>query len=339
MKRVAIIGQRGLVGQKLFQRMCAEQDFKQCQPVFFSASQPGYPAPPMSAEHALQDANDLTALAQCDIILTTQGSDYTQAIYQPLRRRGWSGVWLDAASALRYESGSTLVLDLLNADAIHTALTQPNPCLVGANCTVSLLLMATAALWQQDCIKWMHCSTYQAVSGAGGQAVETLVQESTSQFTNTQYAYNVLPWVGDEAAFGQSQEEWKGAIEGQLLLGRSEPLPLSYLCTRVPVLQCHSQSIIFKTQTPIKSREMADLIASSSPWTRIVPNKSKQTLDLLTPQAVTNSLNIHVGRLMRLPHDPLLWQCFTVGDQLLWGAAEPLRRALRIFIKMVDRGG
>ena len=330
MKRVGIIGQRGLVGQKLFQRMCAEQDFAHCEPVFFSASQPNQLAPPMSSMPTLQDAYDLILLASCDIILTTQGSDYTQTVYQPLRDLGWTGTWLDAASALRYESGSTLVLDPLNASAIQQALVEPNPCLVGANCTVSLLLLATASLWQQNVIEWMHCNTYQAVSGAGGQALETLIQESAGQLTNTHYAYNILPWIDAEATEGQSREEWKGAIEGQQLLSCAKPLPLSYLCVRVPILQCHSQSLLWRTKTVIKPQAMAELIASASPWTRLVKNTREATLAQLTAQSVTNSLEIRVGRLAPLPHDPQLWQCFTIGDQLLWGAAEPLRRALRM---------
>jgi len=330
MKRIGIIGHRGLVGRKLFERMCAEQDFIHCQAVFFSVSQPGEPAPPMSAMVTLQNAYNLDALAQCDIILTTQGSDYTQSVYQPLRNQGWSGLWLDASSALRYDSDSTLVLDPINAKAIDIALARPNPCLVGANCTVSLLLLATATLWEQNRIEWMHCSTYQAVSGAGVQALETLTQESIGQISNTHYAYNVLPWIDDQATPGQSREEWKGAVEGQLLLGRSYPLPLSYLCVRVPVLQCHSQSLIFRTKTLIKPKSMATLIQSSSPWTQLIPNDREHTLKQLTPQSVTNSLDIRIGRLATLPHDAHIWQCFTVGDQLLWGAAEPLRRALRI---------
>lgn len=335
MKRVGIIGQRGLVGQKLFQRMCAEQDFEHCQAVFFSGSQAGKPAPPMSTEAVFQDAYDLDVVASCDIILTTQGSDYTQTVYQPLREQGWAGLWLDAASALRYEDNTTLVLDPLNAQAIEAALAQPNPCLVGANCTVSLLLLATAALWQQDCIEWMHCSTYQAISGAGIQALETLVQESAAgQTSNTHYAYNLLPWIDAQAAPGQSQEEYKGVLEGQRLLGRSEPLPLSYLCVRVPVLQCHSQSLVFKTNELIKPKAMTALIQDSSPWTRVVANNREATLTQLTPQSVTNSLDIRVGRLAPLAHDAHLWQCFTIGDQLLWGAAEPLRRALRMALKL-----
>lgn len=369
MKKVGLIGWRGMVGSVLMERLQQEQDFSAFSPIFFSTSQQGQAAPDRGqAEKILQDAYDLNVLQQLDIIVTTQGSDYTNDIYPKLKALGWQGYWVDAASALRMEKDAVIVLDPVNQKVINQAIENGIKTFVGGNCTVSLMLMALGGLFEQDLVEWVSVATYQAASGAGAKNMrELLVQmgeleasvaedllhpsreilalekkvtnrmrEETFPAENfgTALAGSLIPWIDKGLNNGQTKEEWKGMVETNKILGRSENLiPVDGYCVRIGALRCHSQAFTIKMKKALPLQEIESLLQSHNDYVQVIPNDKEATLKHLTPTAVTGTLNIPVGRLRKLAFGDDYLGAFTVGDQLLWGAAEPIRRILMQLIQ------
>jgi aspartate-semialdehyde dehydrogenase len=366
--KVGFIGWRGMVGSVLLQRMRAEQDFERIDPVFFSTSQAGS-APPDVGRPAppLKDAKDLRELAACDVLLSCQGGEYTAEMHPALRKAGWGGYWIDAASTLRMADDAVIVLDPVNRDVIDGALARGGRDFIGGNCTVSLMLMAMTGLFRAGLIEWVSAMTYQAASGAGAQHMRELAAQMgvahasvarlladpasaigdidrqmastlradtlpTKQFGHA-LAGSLLPWIDKDLGNGQSREEWKGMAEANKILGRSEPrIPVDGICVRIGAMRCHSQALTVKLTHDVPLAEIESLIASAHEWVAVVPNVKDATLRQLTPAAVTGTLTVPVGRLRKLAMGGEYLTAFTVGDQLLWGAAEPLRRMLRILV-------
>jgi aspartate-semialdehyde dehydrogenase len=369
MKKVGIIGWRGMVGSVLMERMLAENDFAEFEPLFFSTSQAGQSGPDIGREMPeVQDAHDLTLLAQMDIILSCQGSGYTQECYPKLRDSGWQGRWIDAASTLRMERSSVIVLDPVNRQVIDDALANGIKDFIGGNCTVSLMLMALGGLFERDLIEWMTSMTYQAASGAGannmrelvsqmqfiGNASATLlsdpaaaIQQIDQQVTSTlrqgefptQYfgaplAASLIPWIDRPMENGQTKEEWKGIAETNKILGREDnPIPIDGQCVRIGSMRCHSQAFTIKLTSDVPLDEIQGMIEAHNEWVTVVPNEKDITLKELTPAKVTGTLFVPTGRLRKMNIGPEYLTAFSVGDQLLWGAAEPLRRMLRILLQ------
>nr|PZN85316.1 MAG: aspartate-semialdehyde dehydrogenase [Acidobacteriota bacterium] len=367
--RVGLIGWRGMVGSVLLQRMQAEDDFGVVDPVFFSTSQAGEPAPePAGAGARLEDARNLEALAACDVLISCQGGDYTADVHPKLRAAGWDGFWIDAASTLRMADDAVIVLDPVNRDVIDRALDAGTRDFIGGNCTVSLMLMALAGLFRAGLVEWVTAMTYQAASGAGARHMRELVAQMgaahasvqallddpaaaiadidrtmtgtlrSSEFPTAQFGYplagSLLPWIDRDLGNGQSREEWKAMVECNKILGRSaEQIPVDGICVRVGAMRCHSQALTIKLVDDVPLGEIEQLIASAHEWVRVVPNERERTLAELTPAAVSGTLTVPVGRLRKLAMGPQYLAAFTVGDQLLWGAAEPLRRMLRILVE------
>lgn len=369
MKRVGLVGWRGMVGSVLMQRMQEERDFDHIEPVFFSTSQTGSPAPNFGKEAPpLQDATDVEQLRSMDIVISCQGSDYTHAVYPALRQAGWDGYWIDAASALRMEDDSIIVLDPVNYGAITEGLERGIKNFVGGNCTVSLMLMALGGLFKADLVEWMSAMTYQAASGAGAQNMRELLQQMgvardaaqdlladpassiididreviTAQRSaafpvdnfGVPLAGSLIPWIDTQLESGQSREEWKAQAESNRLLGRTgdQIIPIDGICVRIGAMRSHSQALTIKLKQDVPLDEIEGLIADANDWVRVVPNEREATMEQLTPTAVTGKLDIPVGRLRKLNMGSQYLGAFTVGDQLLWGAAEPLRRMLRILL-------
>jgi len=368
-KQVGFVGWRGMVGAVLMERMRAENDFALiAEPVFFSTSQQGQPGPDVGqGAQPLQDAMDLDALAAMDVILTCQGGEYTEAVFAPLRARGWKGYWIDAASTLRLAPGSTIVLDPVNRAAIDAALAAGQREFIGGNCTVSLMLMAIGALLRRDRVEWISTMTYQAASGAGARHMRELLQQMgvlrdsagaalddphsaildieqrvTAALRDEHFprecfgaplAGSLIPWIDKALDNGQSREEWKGQVETNKILGRTaDPVPVDGICVRVGALRCHSQALTIKLKGAPPLDEIVEWIAQSNEWVTVIPNEREPTLSALSPAAVSGTLRIPVGRLRRMNLGPDYLAAFTVGDQLLWGAAEPLRRMLRLLL-------
>ena len=360
--KVGLIGWRGMVGSVLLQRMREENDFAGIEPVFFSTSQAGQPAP-MNAG-TLKDASDIAELRKLDVILTCQGGDYTKSVHQELRKQGWQGYWIDAASTLRMEPDAVIILDPVNRNVIDAALAKGQKDFIGGNCTVSLMLMALGGLFRAGLVEWLTSMTYQAASGAGapnmrellaqmgvlhGSVAELLGTPSSAileidrkvtaelrgdtmpkkEFGNP-LAGNVLPWIDREVEDGQSREEWKGFAETNKILGTAAPIPVDGICVRVGAMRCHSQGLTIKLNKDVPLAEIESLIANDNQWVKFVPNTKADTLASLTPAAVSGTLTVPVGRVRKMKMGPQYLQAFTCGDQLLWGAAEPLRRMLRI---------
>jgi aspartate-semialdehyde dehydrogenase len=357
-----------MVGSVLMHRMREERDFELVDPVFFSTSQVGGPAPPVGAvSGALKDARDLNALAGCEILISCQGGDYTTGIHPQLRGIGWDGYWIDAASTLRMADTAVIILDPVNRDVIDDALAAGTRDFIGGNCTVSLMLMAMAGLFRAGLVEWVSAMTYQAASGAGAQhmrelvsqmgaahaSVRTLLDDPAgaidqidrtmaetirgSAFPTSRFGYplagSLLPWIDRDLGNGQSREEWKGMVECNKILGRTrQPIPVDGICVRVGAMRCHSQALTIKLTADVPLDDIERLLANAHPWVRVVPNEKEPTLSALTPAAVTGTLTVPVGRLRKLLMGPEYLGAFTVGDQLLWGAAEPLRRMLQILI-------
>ena len=365
MKNVGFVGWRGMVGSVLMQRMVEEHDFDYINPVFFSTSQAGQAAPSFGGKTGiLQSANDIDALKALDIIVTCQGGDYTSEIYAKLRATGWQGYWIDAASTLRMEDDAIIVLDPVNKANIQSALDRGIKTFVGGNCTVSLMLMSLGGLFAENLIDWVSVSTYQAASGGGARHMRELLTqmgmlnaEVTKQLQDpnssildierkvTQkmrdgslptdnfgvpLAGSLIPWIDKALDNGQSREEWKGQAETNKILGTSQIIPVDGLCVRVGALRCHSQSFTIKLKKDISIPEIEKLLAAHNDWVKVVPNDRELSMRELTPAAVTGTLSTPVGRLRKLNMGKEYLSAFTVGDQLLWGAAEPLRRMLRI---------
>ena len=371
MSRVGFIGWRGMVGSVLMERMREEQDFADiAEPVFFTTSQVGQEGPDTGkgGTSPLQDAWDLDALASMDVVLTCQGGGYTKRVYPDLRARGWRGYWIDAASALRMEPDSVIVLDPVNRDLIDTALTAGKRDFIGGNCTVSLMLMAVGGLFRHGLVEWISAMTYQAASGAGAQHMRELLSQMGSlhsgvaellanpasaildidrvvtqtmrgaELPTTQFgvplAGSLIPWIDSRLENGQSREEWKGAAETNKILGQEErPIPIDGTCVRVGAMRCHSQGLTIKLARMVPMDEIEDMIASANDWVQLVPNEREATVQALSPAAVTGSLKVPVGRLRKMNLGEHYLSAFTVGDQLLWGAAEPLRRVLRLLLE------
>ncbi|MDT8384106.1 MAG: aspartate-semialdehyde dehydrogenase [Gammaproteobacteria bacterium] len=369
MKRVGLIGWRGMVGSVLMQRMREENDFALIEPVFFTTSQAGQAGPDIGKDVAsLKDANSIDELRAMDVIITCQGGDYTKAIYPQLRQAGWDGYWIDAASSLRMQGDSIIVLDPVNKAVIEKGLANGVKTFVGGNCTVSLMLMAIGGLFEKDLVEWITPMTYQAASGAGARNMRELIQQmgaidaevkdllddpasaileidkKVANFIRSDryptqdwpvpLAGSLIPWIDVPLDSGQSKEEWKAQVETNKILGRSSsPVPIDGLCVRIGAMRCHSQALTIKMKQDVPLDEIADIIASHNDWVKVVPNDRERTMQELTPAAVTGTLTVPVGRMRKLTMGKDYLSAFTVGDQLLWGAAEPLRRMLRLLLE------
>ncbi|GLI38626.1 aspartate-semialdehyde dehydrogenase [Geobacter hydrogenophilus] len=364
--KVGIVGWRGMVGSVLLQRMVEEGDFNiGIEPVFFSTSQAGQSAP-MNAG-ILKSADDIEELKKLDIIITCQGGDYTKAVHPELRKQGWQGYWIDAASTLRMEPDAVIILDPVNRNVIDAALAKGQKDFIGGNCTVSLMLMALGGLFRAGLVEWLSSMTYQAASGAGapnmrellsqmgalhGSVAEHLKNPSSAildidrDVTATlrgdtlpkkefgfPLAGSVLPWIDREVEDGQSREEWKGFAETNKILGASTPIPVDGICVRVGAMRCHSQALTIKLNKDVPLADIEELIKNDNQWVKFVPNTKADTLADLTPAAVSGLLTVPIGRVRKMKMGPQYVQAFTCGDQLLWGAAEPLRRMLRILVE------
>ena len=366
--RVGFVGWRGMVGSVLMQRMLASRDFDTLDPVFFSTSSAGGAAPAIGrASGTLADANDPSAFRDLDAVVTCQGGDWTTAMYPRLREAGFSGYWIDAASALRMRDDAVIILDPVNRDVIDRAVAAGTRNFIGGNCTVSLMLMALAGLLRENLVAWMTCMTYQAASGAGAQNMRELLQQMgeahlaakallddpassildidrevagilrderfPTEHLGVPLAGSLIPWIDKDLGNGMSREEWKGGAETNKILGRQQnAIPVESLCVRVGAMRCHSQALTIKLTRDVPLPEIERILASAHQWVRVVPNVRDASIRELTPAAVTGRLDIPIGRLRKLAMGPEYLSAFTCGDQLLWGAAEPLRRMLRIIL-------
>ena len=368
MKKVGLVGWRGMVGSVLLERMEKQNDFANIDTTFFTTSQAGQLGPDLAGDaKPLLDASDVSELAKMDIIVTCQGGDYTKAVYPKLRESGWDGYWIDAASALRMSDDSIIVLDPVNKDVITQGLEQGVKTFVGGNCTVSLMLLALGGLFEKDLIEWVSPMTYQAASGAGARNMKELISQmgaihssvaqqldnpssaileidkivsekmASSDLPQDQFgvplAGSLIPWIDVPMASGQSKEEWKAQVEANKILGSTQqPVPIDGLCVRIGAMRCHSQAMTIKLREDISVEKIEEILASHNEWVKVIPNERDITSTDLTPVKVTGTLSIPVGRIRKLAMGPKYISAFTVGDQLLWGAAEPLRRMLRIIV-------
>ena len=373
MKLVGLVGWRGMVGSVLMQRMQEENDFAHIEPVFFSTSNTGGNAPAMAKnEKTLKDANDIGELKKCDIIITCQGGDYTNAVFPQLRAAGWNGHWIDAASSLRMNDDAVIVLDPVNLPVIKDALVKGQKNWIGGNCTVSCMLMGVGALYKAGLVEWMSTQTYQAASGGGAQHMRELLtqygtlnaevrdllddpksaileidrkviakQRSLTDVETANFGVplggSLIPWIDKDLGVGMSKEEWKGMAETNKILGQgaaygTTAVPVDGFCIRIGAMRCHSQALTFKLKKDVPVSDIEAMIAADNEWVKVVPNTREASIRDLTPVAVTGTMTIPVGRIRKLAMGPEYVGAFTVGDQLLWGAAEPLRRMLRILI-------
>ena len=372
MLKVGMVGWRGMVGSVLMDRMRAENDFALIEPVFFTTSNIGGMAPKEAGGASLKDAKDIAALKQMDVVITCQGGDYTAAIYPQLRGSGWNGYWIDAAKSLRMKDDAVIILDPVNMPVIRNALAKGVKDYIGGNCTVSCMLMGLGGLFKADLVEWMSCMTYQAASGGGATHMrELLTQFGTlnaevkallddpasaileidrkilakqhalsaeeTQHFGVPLAGNLIPWIDKDMGNGMSLEEWKGMAETNKILGRGDGFavpatPIDSLCVRVGAMRCHSQALTIKLKKDVPLADIEAVIAGDNEWVRLIPNERERTVRELTPAAVTGNMHIPVGRVRKLGMGPSYVGAFTVGDQLLWGAAEPLRRMLRILL-------
>jgi aspartate-semialdehyde dehydrogenase len=361
-----------MVGSVLMQRMLQERDFDLIETVFFTTSNVGGKGPDVGrTTPPLKHASDLAALKAQEVIVTCQGGDYTNEIFPQLRAAGWTGYWIDAASALRMKDDAVIILDPVNREVIDAAVNAGVKNYIGGNCTVSLMMMALAGLLRHDLIEWMTCMTYQAASGAGAQNMRELLQQMGAahlaakpllddpgsaildidrevagvlrdeRFPTAQFgvplAGSLIPWIDKDLGDGMSREEWKGGAETNKILGRGGAsgkalIPVDSICVRIGAMRCHSQALTIKLRRDIPLAEIEQILASANDWVRVVPNTREESIRCLTPAAVTGELQVPIGRLRKLAMGGDYLGAFTVGDQLLWGAAEPLRRMLRIVL-------
>ncbi len=369
MKRVGLIGWRGMVGSVLMQRMLEERDFDLIEPVFFTTSNVGGQGPAIGKDIApLKDAYSIDDLKGLDVILTCQGGDYTSEVFPKLREAGWQGYWIDAASSLRMADDSVIVLDPVNRKVIDQALDAGSKNYIGGNCTVSLMLMALGGLYEAGLVEWMSAMTYQAASGAGAQNMRELIKQMgaingavADELANPASAIldidrkvaeamrgeafpvdnfgvplagSLIPYIDKELPNGQSREEWKAQAETNKILGRfKSPIPVDGICVRIGAMRCHSQALTIKLNKDVPMADIEGLISQHNPWVKLVPNSREASIRDLGPTAVTGTLSVPVGRLRKLNMGSQYLGAFTVGDQLLWGAAEPLRRMLRILLE------
>lgn len=368
MRRIGLVGWRGMVGSVLLDRMRAENDFQHFESVFFSTSQAGGGAPDApNADPTLHDAFDLAALRSLDAIVSCQGGDYTTRMHAELRASGWRGYWIDAASSLRMNDDAVIILDPINRPAIDVGLKQGIKDYIGGNCTVSLMLMAVGALFQRGWVEWLNSSTYQAASGAGAKNMRELVAQMQSigdacrsdlsdpagaildldrrvqlslesaafptEAFGAPLAASLIPWIDKPMEDGRTREEWKGEVETNKILGTPATIPVDGLCVRIGAMRSHSQALTIKLNRDVPLDEIEGVIAESNDWVQVVPNQKEATLAKLSPAAISGTLDVRLGRLRKLRMGPEYLAGFTVGDQLLWGAAEPLRRMLRILLE------
>lgn len=369
MINVGFAGWRGMVGSVLMDRMKQDNAFSGFEPLFFSTSQTGQAGPDIGRDSPpLQDAYSINKLSAMDIIVTCQGGDYTARVYPELRRAGWKGFWIDSASSLRMEKDSVIVLDPVNRKNIDEKLHKGVKNYIGGNCTVSLMLMALGGLFEKDLVEWLTTMTYQAASGAGAKNMQELIAQMrtigveadpvlenpaasvldldrkvleimkspnfpTENFT-VPLAGSLIPWIDKEAENGQSREELKGFLETNKILGREKnPVPVDGICVRISSMRCHSQALTIKLKKDVPMDEIEDIVANANDWVKLVPNKKDVTVKELTPAEVCGTLSVPVGRMHKLNIGPDMLTCFTVGDQLLWGAAEPVKRMLKIAVE------
>ena len=363
--KVGFVGWRGMVGSVLMQRMEQENDFAGIEPVFFTTSQAGQPAPFNAG--TLLDAGNIDELQKLDAIVTCQGGDYTKEVHPKLRAAGWQGYWIDAASSLRMEDDAVIILDPVNRSVIDAALAAGKKDFIGGNCTVSLMLMALGGLFEAGLVEWISSMTYQAASGAGAPNMRELISQMgglqqavaaeladpasailgiDQKITETlrgdvlpmanfgfPLAGSLLPWIDREVEDGQSREEWKGHVETNKILGSESPVHIDGLCVRIGAMRCHSQALTIKLKQDLPLAEIEKLIAGANDWVELVPNTKEDSLQKLTPTAVSGTLKVPVGRLRKMRMGGEYLSAFTVGDQLLWGAAEPLRRMVRLLLE------
>ncbi|PLK48811.1 aspartate-semialdehyde dehydrogenase [Uliginosibacterium sp. TH139] len=373
MKKVGIVGWRGMVGSVLMQRMREENDFALIEPVFFTTSNAGGAGPAESGGAPLKDAKSIADLAKMDVIITCQGGDYTNEVFPQLRAAGWNGYWIDAASSLRMKDDAIIILDPVNKNVIQDGLSKGVKNYVGGNCTVSLMLMALGGLFQNDMVEWATSMTYQAASGAGAQNMRELIAQMgkihasvadlladpasaileidrkvaetmrsadmpVQNFRGVPLAGSLIPWIDVPYEHGQSKEEWKGGAECNKILGKpafrtAGSVPIDGLCVRIGAMRCHSQALTIKLRQDVPLDEIHEILAGANDWVRVVPNERERSERELAPNAVTGHLHVPVGRLHKMAMGGEYLAAFTVGDQLLWGAAEPLRRMLRILLE------
>lgn len=369
MLKVGFVGWRGMVGSVLMQRMVEENDFALIEPQFFTTSQIGGKAPNVGKESAaLKDAKSIADLKSMDAIISCQGGDYTSEIFPQLRQAGWKGHWIDAASTLRMEKDAVIILDPVNMHVIQDAMHKGGNNWVGGNCTVSLMLMALNGLFKADLIEWATSMTYQAASGAGAQNMRELLKQMgeahlaasdllkdpasaildidrevagtlrDDRFPTAHFgvplAGSLIPWIDKDLGNGQSKEEWKGGVETNKILGRqANPIHIDGLCVRIGAMRCHSQALTIKLKKDVPLVDINAMLAEANQWAKVIPNERETSMRELTPAAVTGTLTTPVGRLRKLNMGNDYLSAFTVGDQLLWGAAEPLRRMLRILVE------
>ena len=369
---VGLVGWRGMVGSVLMQRMQQEGDFDLIEPVFFTTSNVGGNAPSFAKnETKLKDAKSIDELKKCDVVITCQGGDYTNEVFPKLRAAGWNGYWIDAASSLRMNDDAVIILDPVNLNVIKDALVKGTKNFIGGNCTVSLMLMALGGLFSANLIDWMTAMTYQAASGAGAQNMrELLAQMGTlhgavkeqladpasaildidrrvleamnsdampTQHFGVPLGGSLIPWIDKDLGNGMSKEEWKGGAETNKILGKpamGQPgsIPVDGLCVRIGAMRCHSQALTIKLKKDVPLDEINEMLAGANDWVKVVPNEREASMRDLSPAVVTGTLSVPVGRLRKLAMGGEYLSAFTVGDQLLWGAAEPLRRMLRILL-------
>ncbi len=374
--KVGFVGWRGMVGSVLMDRMAAERDFELFDSVFFSTSSAGGAAPKVrSAEPLLRDASDLKALQACDAIVTCQGGDYTSALHPKLRASGWNGYWIDAASSLRMKDDAVIILDPVNMPVIEAALGRGIKDYIGGNCTVSLMMLAIDGLLKADLIEWVTAMTYQSASGAGAQNMRELIAQMghahasvkdlladpgsaileidrrvgaallSDQLPKEHFgvplAGSLIPWIDKDLGNGVSREEWKGGAEANKILGRPEmgkpgSLFVEGLCVRIGAMRCHSQALTIKLKKDVPLAEIEAKLAAANRWVRVIPNRRDDSIRELSPARVSGQMEIPIGRLRKLAMGGEYLSAFTIGDQLLWGAAEPLRRMLRILLGRLD---
>ena len=369
MIQVGIIGVRGMVGSTLLDRMQTENDLENLNITFFSSSQQNTPAPDINQQQKnFANAHQIDDLSKMDILISTQGSQYTQEVHPKLRNLNWTGYWIDAASHLRMHKSSIIILDPINKTHIEDGLKNGIKDFIGSNCTVSLMLMAIAGLTQKELVKSIQATTYQAISGSGANAITELYDQLkiTSQMANDQHglvlantlhhklridenqlptkhiqttlAMSLIPWIDTPMQYGQTKEEWKAMSETNKILNTEKnPIPIDSTCVRIPTLRCHSQSLFLELHQDLPIEEIEALIDNAHPWVKVVPNTQKDSIHQLSPIICANSLTIKVGRVRKTNKSPNHIQLFSTGDQLLWGAAEPLRRTLKIIIKHIQK--
>ncbi len=365
MLKVGFIGWRGMVGSVLMERMVTENDFQGFSPVFFTTSQAGLAGPSIGGGQPLEDAMNIERLREMDIIVSCQGGSYTTSVYETLRSR-WNGYWIDAASTLRMQDDAIIILDPVNRAVIEQGLKSGIKNYIGGNCTVSLMLMGLGGLFAADLVEWISSMTYQAASGAGAKNMRELISQMgelagevgdlladsssaildidqkvtaklndgslTTKAWGVPLAASLIPWIDVPVEGGQSKEEWKGIAETNKILGKSAAatIPIDGLCIRVGAMRCHSQALTIKLKKDISIEEIEKIIAAHNPWVKVIPNDRQISSRELTPVKVSGTLTVPVGRLHKMNLGPQYLAAFTVGDQLLWGAAEPLRRMLKI---------